>query len=164
MSPPRNDSSNATPTSETCQPRSSWRSLFAFTTRSHLYILVLAVIACVIAGLLKSAQAIILGNIFTELTNYGSGKQDSAASLDHISRWCIALTILGGLAWLLEGLMLSTWMIYGEMQASHIRKLLFQQMLQKELSWYDLQGDGTASLITRMQTSVHCTYYFVDFA
>jgi len=59
---------------------------------------------------------------------------------------------LGGAAWLIEGAFLSSWMVFGELQAKSVREQMFVEMLDKEMEWYDLRQDGIGSLLIRIQT------------
>jgi ATP-binding cassette subfamily B (MDR/TAP) protein 1 len=62
------------------------------------------------------------------------------------------LTALGVAAWILEGILLSSWMVFGELQAQSARRKMFTGMLDKEMEWYDLREDGIGSLLIRIQT------------
>ena len=130
----------------------SWRLLFTFANRQHATILIWAIVTTVIAGLLKPVQAILIGNIFTEFTSYGSDNSSHRDMLHRVSISCIFLTALGVLAWVLEGIFLSAWMVFGEAQAEQIRRNMFEALLDRDLEWYDSQKDGIPSLVTRIQT------------
>ena len=134
------------------EAKPTWRSLFTFTTRQHMPILVWALLTTIVAGLLKPVSAVLLGNIFTDLTSYGAGEKTSHDTLHDVSRWSIAFAVLGVLAWLLEGLFLSAWMAFGELQAASVRENMFAGMLEKDMEWYDLRRDGVGSLMIRIQT------------
>lgn len=130
----------------------SWRSLFAFITREHTRSIVCAILITVIAGILKPAAAIFYGKIFTSLANFGSGLIGGKETLHEVSIWCIALTSLGIAAWIVEGALLSSWIIFGELQAKTVRQQMFAGMLDREMEWYDLREDGVGSLLIRIQT------------
>ncbi len=130
----------------------SWKSLFTFTRRRHVPALTWALVTTISAGLLKPISAILLGNVFTDLTSYGSGKASAHETLHNVSIWCIAFTALGVAAWLFEGLFLSAWMVFGELQAHSVRERMFEGMLTKDMEWYDSRKDGIASLTSRIQT------------
>ena len=132
--------------------KASWRSLFAFTTRRHTGSIVFAALATIGAGILKPISAIFYGNIFSALAKFGAGALNGQETLQQISKWCIALVAVGGGAWLFEGALLSTWMIFGELQAKSVREQMFTGMLEKDMEWYDLREDGIGSLLIRIQT------------
>jgi ATP-binding cassette subfamily B (MDR/TAP) protein 1 len=111
-----------------------------------------AIIASIVAGFIKPTSAIIFGQLFNALTDYGAGAVDASVMLDRISKWCIALTALGGATWILEWALLSLWLIFGEIQAKSIRQRMFAGMLEKNIEWYDLREDGIASLLSRLET------------
>lgn len=140
------------PTSDVCGGKPSWRSLFVFTTRKHSAAIVIALISTILSALLKPASAIFFGKIFSVLTKFGLGGLSGQETLHEISRWCIALVGLGGVAWLVEGTFLSSWMVFGELQAKSVREQMFIGMLDKEMEWYDLRDDGIGSLLIRIQT------------
>ncbi|PVH77878.1 P-loop containing nucleoside triphosphate hydrolase protein [Cadophora sp. DSE1049] len=132
----------------------SWRSLFFFTTRKHSLVIAIAVFSSLLSALLKPALAIFFGKIFSIFTKFGLGILSGPEALIAISKWCIALVSLGGAAWLIEGSFLSSWMVFGELQAKSVREQMFVGMLDKEMEWYDLRQDGIGSLLIRIQTQI----------
>lgn len=129
----------------------SWRSLFVFTNRQHGGSIACAGAATIVAGIVKPVAAIFYGKAFGVLTNFGSGAANSTQTLHEISKWCIALTALGIAAWILGGALLSTWIIFGELQAKSARQQIFTGMVDREMEWYDLREDGIGSLLNRIQ-------------
>lgn len=127
-------------------------SLFAFTSRNHLPSLAFAVTFTTIAGIVKPAGAIFFGKIFSALTQFAAGTSNVHSTLDDVSIWCIGLSALGASLWLFQGLFLSLWMVFGELQAKTIREQMFAGLIEKELVWYDLLEDGISSLMVRIQT------------
>ncbi|RFU34537.1 hypothetical protein B7463_g1772, partial [Scytalidium lignicola] len=130
------------------------RSLFEFTTRSHISSLAAAIIFTIIAGIVKPAGAIFFGKIFSSLTAFADGSSDAHDTLHNVSTWCIGLGVLGGTLWLFLGLFLSSWMVFGELQARSVREQMFIGMVHKEMEWYDLLDDGISSLMVRIQTQL----------
>lgn len=130
----------------------SWRSLFAFTQRQHTVSGIFAIASSVAAGVPQPLAAIFYGRIFFALTNYGGGNSTGHETLKSISLLCIALTALGVAAWILQGASLSSWMVFGELQAKSVRNQMFEGMLDKDIEWYDLRKDGIGSLLIRIQT------------
>ncbi|QSZ31249.1 hypothetical protein DSL72_000812 [Monilinia vaccinii-corymbosi] len=134
--------------------KSSFRSLFTFTTKKHTLNLVLCIIFAIASGVLKPISAIFYGNIFGSLTDYGGGVITAQETLHRVSKWCIAISVLGGAVWLFEGLFLCSWVIFGELQARSVREKMFAGMLEKDLEWFDLRKDGIGSLLIRIETQI----------
>jgi ATP-binding cassette subfamily B (MDR/TAP) protein 1 len=134
----------------TVQP--SWRSLFTFTTRKHLPGIVAALFITLVSSLIRPTSTIFFGKIFSVLTQFGAGSLSAHDTLEQISKWCTVLAGLGGLSWLIEGMFVLTWMVFGELQAKWVRGQMFSGMLDKEMEWYDMQKDGIGSLLIRIQT------------
>ncbi len=151
-SPKRSTAELRDPASNLSGTKPSWRSLFIFTTRSHSAAIVIALVSTFLSALLKPASAIFFGKIFSALTKFGLGASSGQDTVREIARWCIALVGLGGAAWLVEGTFLSSWMVFGELQAKSVREQMFIGMLDKEMGWYDLRDDGIGSLLIRIQT------------
>jgi ATP-binding cassette subfamily B (MDR/TAP) protein 1 len=137
---------------DTAETPSSWRSLFAFTVRAHWVSIACSLAGSIFAGMLKPATSIFFGKIFSVLAKYGAGTMDAKAMLHEVSIWCIALTVLCISAWLAEGIFLSAWIIFGEIQAKTVREKMFAALLDKDKEWYDLREDGIGSLLIRIQT------------
>ncbi|ESZ90092.1 hypothetical protein SBOR_9525 [Sclerotinia borealis F-4128] len=134
--------------------KASFRSLFTFTTKKHTFNIVFCIIFAIVSGVLKPISAIFYGNIFGSLINYGGGVITAQETLHRVSRWCIAISVLGGAVWLFEGLFLCSWMVFGELQARSVREKMFAGMLEKDLEWFDLRKDGIGSLLIRIETQI----------
>lgn len=134
------------------QPIATWRSLFIFTTRRNVGGLVIAVIMSVAAGVTKPVAAIFFGNIITQLTNFGAGTTTGEDMLHEISKWCIALTVLGCYSTVVQTIFFSSWVLFGETQAQNARNSMFTGMLRKDMEWFDLREDGVGPLAIRIQT------------
>jgi hypothetical protein len=132
--------------------RISFSSMFAFTNRKDLKVLIPAVLLTIIAGAMKPAITIFLGQIFEDLASFGSGSITGDELLKSVSLWCTALTGLGVATMLVNGGFFGLWLIFGEMQAKTVRDRSFLCMLEKDMEWYDLREDGIGSLLVRIQT------------
>lgn len=132
--------------------QASWKSLFRFTAKQHISILIPATFLAICAGILKPIISIFLGHILDDLAAYAAGNLTEASLLEDVSKWCLALTGLGFGAWLLNGSFFALWLIFGELQAKNVRQKMFIGMLEKEMEWYDTRSDGLSPLLTRMQT------------
>lgn len=134
--------------------KAAWQSLFAFTTRQHAGPMASAVVASIFSGLIRPASAIIFGQLFNALTDYGAGAADAKDMLHRVTTWCIALTALGAATWTFEWAFLSLWLVFGELQAKSVRQQMFAGLVEKNVEWYDLREDGIASLLSRIETYV----------
>lgn len=134
------------------QAAASWRSLFTFTNRQHAPYVVFAVVSSLAAGIPQPISAIFYGKIFSDLAKFGGGSASGQDTLRNISIWCIALTLLGVVTWVVQGGCLFSWMLFGEVQAKSVRKAMFEGMLDKDMEWYDLCKDGIGSLLIRIHT------------
>ncbi|PKS09903.1 hypothetical protein jhhlp_004526 [Lomentospora prolificans] len=130
----------------------SWRHLFAFTTRRHLTSLLPAILTCLAVSGLEAFLPVVYGRIFNAFAAFGSGSSGAEEALRAVATWCLVLVGLGLGTWLSNGLFMSAWIMFGEGQAKSVRQAVFRALLKKEMEWYDLQSDGTSSLLTRIET------------
>ena len=143
----RLDSSHNAP-----QTSPSWRCLFSFAKRQHIPTAISAAFWSIGAGASQPITAILYGKLFTEITRFGIGQLTAQQFLHNVSIWCSALAIAAGGSWIVHGASLSSWMVFGELQAKSARTEIFNSMLEKELQWYDSKEDGIGSLLVRIQT------------
>ncbi|KAB5584879.1 hypothetical protein GE09DRAFT_6315 [Coniochaeta sp. 2T2.1] len=133
---------------------SPWKHLFAFTTAKQVTIIFSAVgTACVVAAG-KTVYTLLLGRIFDLVAKYGGNVLSGQELLTQISTWCSYMTVLGVGMWALSGMDMALWISSGELRAVTARKTLFSRMIQKEMDWFDSQGDGMSSLIIQTQGRV----------
>ena len=139
----------------------SWRSLFNFTSKIDILLLLSAFILSIAAGIVTPALAIFLGKIFDLFTNFGAGEISGSDLMNEVSANALTLAALGAASGLLHAGYFVLWLVFGELQAKNIRERLFNGMLEKDMSWYDMRTDGIETLISRLQTLVHL-YYIVE--
>lgn len=132
----------------------SWRFILHFTLRIHLIPLAVALILTALSGVIIPAVAIILGKAFDTFAQYGSNKITGPDLVEQISWYAVALTVLGFAGGILNGGFFTIWISFGELQAKSAREQLFNEMLEKEIGWYDLRRAGINTLISRLQTYV----------
>ena len=132
--------------------KSEWRSLFYFSSRQHLPLLIVALFLSTAAGIAGPALAIFFGKIFDAFSAYGSGAADGHTLTHKVSTDAIALCVLGGTVWLVKGGYFALWMVFGELQAKTARDLLFQNLLEKDFAWYEMRTSGIGALLPRLQT------------
>ncbi|KAL8736318.1 MAG: hypothetical protein Q9181_002496 [Wetmoreana brouardii] len=141
-----------TETSQASEAR--WRSLFAFTSHSHVLPLCLALTLAVASGVVTPVLSYLLGKVFDCFTSFGRGKYTGHELVQKVSRYCIGLTGLGAASGALHTGYFGFWLVFGELQAKCARDSLFAGMLEKDMEWYDLRKDGTEALIQRLQTQI----------
>lgn len=129
-----------------------WRSLFAFTSRQHTGYIACALVASTLDGLIRPTSAIIYGKVFFALTTFGAGGLTATEMMHEVSKWCLALTALSVVSWIVDGVFLSLWVVFGELQAKNARQAMFSGMLDKDIEWYDLRENGIAPLLIRIET------------
>lgn len=134
--------------------RTRWRALFSFSSHQHRLILVIGLLLSAAAGITGPALAIFFGKIFNNFTEFGAGLIDGATLTERVAGGAVALCIIGGAVWLLKGGYFGVWMVFGELQAKVARDQLFQNLLEKDLEWYELRANGIGALLPRLQTYV----------
>ncbi|KAL8933428.1 MAG: hypothetical protein Q9211_005792 [Gyalolechia sp. 1 TL-2023] len=139
-------------TSQTSNAR--WRSLFAFTSRSHLLTLSLALILSVASGAVAPVLSYLLGKVFDCFTSFGGGKYGGPELIRRVAKYAIGLTGLGAASGLLHTGYFGFWLVFGELQAKSARDSLYAGMLEKDMEWYDMRKDGIDALIQRLQTQI----------
>ncbi|KAH7166285.1 P-loop containing nucleoside triphosphate hydrolase protein, partial [Dactylonectria macrodidyma] len=131
---------------------SSWRYLFVFTKRDHAAPLIGALAASAITAGFKTILAIILGKVFDIIAGFGNGTLDGRKALFDISRWSLILLGLGVGYWLANSAFLALWIIFGELQAASVRRDIFENLISRDMAWFDSQSEGISSLLVRIQT------------
>ncbi|OCK79569.1 hypothetical protein K432DRAFT_426405 [Lepidopterella palustris CBS 459.81] len=131
-----------------------WKALFSFTTKKHTGVLLGAIFFAVIAGLILPAQSVLYGLIFNQFANHGSGKITGAVLLANVSKYCIYVVALGAGSWVSNGVYFIFWLTFGEMQAKSARDRMFNNMLSKDMVWYDLRRNGVAAFLPRVQMQI----------
>lgn len=132
----------------------SWRSIFHFTLTIHFIPLALAVVLAALSGVIIPAVAIILGKIFDIFAQYGSNMITGPDLVEQILWYVVALAVLGVASGILNGGFFASWISFGELQTKSAREKLFNEMLEREIEWYDLHKAGINTLISRLQTYV----------
>ncbi|KFY74500.1 hypothetical protein V499_05477 [Pseudogymnoascus sp. VKM F-103] len=145
---------NSTAGREDSDTKPAWKSMFAFTVRGHLAVMIPAWISSMTAGVIKPSMAIFMGFIFDDIAEYVAGSTNYSSMIRRISKWCIVLTGLGVGSCLANAGFFGLWLIFGESQAKQARQKLFTGLLKREMEWYDLRKDGISPVLIRIQTQV----------
>lgn len=130
----------------------SWRALFNFTTKAHLFPLLAALVSSVASGIVIPTLAILLGKLFDQFTKYGGEKIDGHTLVHKVSVYGLYLAALGSGAILLNASYFGLWLVYGELQAKNVRDKLFEGLLEKDMEWFDMRNAGVNTLLSRLQT------------
>lgn len=130
----------------------SWRSLFSFTSTTDALPLLLGLVLSIAAGIVNPALAIFLGKIFDLFTKFGAGEISGPDLVEKTSTNTVVLTGLGIASGFLHTGYFMLWLVFGELQAKHVRERLFDGMLEKDMGWYDMRTDGIDTLVSRLQS------------
>ncbi|KAK2020583.1 hypothetical protein LX32DRAFT_311758 [Colletotrichum zoysiae] len=133
-----------------CKP--SWTHLFAFSNRRHLPTIGAAVVAVFICAAMRTSLAVVLGRMFQVISNYGTGSPNTPDTILQISQLSIIMSCLGLGAFLSSTSLLTSWVVFGELQAKVARETIFGKLLAEDMSWYDKQADGIPGLLVRIET------------
>lgn len=131
--------------------KSTWRHLFAFTTSNHAALLALAFLAAASAAAAKTTYAIFLGKIMDIVAPLGAKTISKEAALTGVSHWCMILAAVGAANWAVNSIFMTTWALFGELMARAARRVLFANLLQQDLAWFDSQHQGIRSTLSRIQ-------------
>src|SRR5512142_443130 len=112
-------------------------SLFVFWKPRELAILLPAILASVVVAGAKVAFAVVLGMIFQETANIGSGDITADEGLSRIAILCLALTGTGLLKALSSACFMALWILHGESRARTIWSRLFRSLLHNSMAWFD---------------------------
>lgn len=131
---------------------SSYKGLFPFTTKEHHACLVAALLTSCLVAAFKTGLAIVLGRVFDLIADFAAHKIGPDQTMASVSRWCLVLVLLGVGVCLANTAFLSLWLIFGEQQATSVRKTIFSTLLRFENVWFDTLPHGAASLLVGTQT------------
>ena len=137
--------------------RPHWSSLFIFTTKAHIFTLLAALVVSIISGLIIPTLALFLGMIFNSFTEYGTGSITGDKLLASVSRNVTYLAILASANYVLSSGYFILWLIFGELQAKSAHDKVYNDMLRKEMEWFDMRKAGVSALMPRLQTFAYPT-------
>jgi hypothetical protein len=131
-----------------------WRSLFNFTSRTHVLPLAIAVLLAIASGIVIPGLAYFLGKIFNSFASFGANKLTGKDLVHKVTHDCIALAGLGSASWLLNGGYFMFWLFFGELQARNVRDKVFNGLLDKDIEWFEMRKSGIGALLPRLQTYI----------
>lgn len=129
----------------------TWLSLFRFTSKRHIPVFVFGVILAIAASLTTPALAILLGSIFDKFTLFGAGTISGHRLVEKVTSGCFGLACLGAASWALNASYFTLFVLFGELQASSARGKLFEELLKRNLEWFETQPDGTGAFLSSLQ-------------
>lgn len=128
-----------------------WKSLFNFTTRSHVPVLLLAISCSVAAAFLLPMMAIFFGSFFNVFSDFASSQIDGEKFMHDSLLRLYGLFAVGVATFLFNGALFCLWLMFGELQAREVREMLFQSLLDRDIEWYEARITGVGTLLTRIQ-------------
>lgn len=126
-------------------------TLLSFTTTKHIPTLVLAVSFALLASLAMPFFAVVLGDLFNTFMLFGAGSLSSQALLDQTVTGCVRLAGLGIASCVLNGSYFLLFIAFGEQQAASARGSIFEALLERDIEWFETQGEGTAAFLSGLQ-------------
>ncbi|KAJ5708386.1 hypothetical protein N7488_008187 [Penicillium malachiteum] len=135
--------------------RTNWKSLFSFTTRKHLPILIAGSIFALFAGCVTPVLAVLLGNVFDDFTSYGAGQSDADTLRSKIATNCLGMVGLGASGWFLNSAYYMIFVAFGEFEASSIRGKIFVELLKRDVAWFEAQKEGSGAFLSGIQANIH---------
>lgn len=130
----------------------TWRALFGFTRRDHIFVLLIALIFSLASGIAIPALAIFLGKLFNLITNFGAGHLNGHKLVAKTSTYGLYLVALGCTSAALNAGYFGCWILFGELQAKAVRDRLFDGLLEKDMEWFDMRKAGANAMVQRLQT------------
>jgi ATP-binding cassette subfamily B (MDR/TAP) protein 1 len=129
----------------------TWKSIFGFTTRQHLPIFLTGTLFALLAGCVTPVLAIFLGNVFDVFTAFRAGEAGPDHLRDNITTNCISMVGLGTAGWFLNSAYFAVFVAFGELQASHIRTMVFVELLERDIAWFEAHKEGSGAFLSGIQ-------------
>lgn len=136
---------------QTPSSQATWRHIFAFTEQRHTGALILASVAAACAAGVKVSHAVFLGNFIDIDTSLGNGTMTTETAAAQVASLCIIFTVLGAASWISNWAFMTAWIIFGEYTAKSARETLFNNLLYKDMAWFDSQEEGVSSALSTIQ-------------
>lgn len=128
-----------------------WKALFGFTTTAHVAVLISALGSAAAAAATLPIFSIMYGRIFGAYADYGAGKSDGDELLSEITRLCIIMTGIAAASWVLNSIFFFLFLLFGELQAKSARTRIFDVLIRKEITWFDMRESGIAAFLPTIQ-------------
>lgn len=128
-----------------------WKALFGFTTTSHIAVLISALASAAAAAATLPIFSIMYGRIFGAYSDYGAGKTNGDELLSEITRLCVIMTGIAAASWVLNSVFFFLFLLFGELQAKSARTRIFDVLIRKDITWYDMREGGIAAFLPTIQ-------------
>lgn len=128
-----------------------WKALFGFTTSSHVAVLISALASAAVAAATLPVFSIIYGLVFGVYSDYGAGKVDGMQLLDEVTRLCLIMTGIATASWVLNSIFFFLFLLFGELQAKSARTRIFDALIRKDMTWFDMRESGIAAFLPTIQ-------------
>lgn len=129
----------------------SWKSLFTFTRKAHLAILIPGIVSAILCGAAQPAQSLLLGKAFGLFSRYKSGRLSGHDLVVQETTCVYYLLAVAFGSWIAHFIFFTAWLANGEVQARCANERLLASLLRKSQTWFDLQQDGIAAVLSRHQ-------------
>ncbi|KAG9187631.1 ATP-binding cassette, subfamily B (MDR/TAP), member 1 [Alternaria panax] len=134
--------------------RVGWKTLFTFTTKKHVPVLVGGIVMASLAALTMPVFAILYGLVSGYYTSYGMKEMSSNQFVSNMTKICIILTGIGILNWIANSLYFLLLLIFGELQARSARDRVFDALLKKDMAWFDMRESGITAFLPTVQMHI----------
>ncbi|KAJ4364338.1 ATP-dependent permease [Ascochyta clinopodiicola] len=131
-----------------------WKALFAFTTNSHIAVLISALASAVVAAATLPVFSIIYGLVFGAYSDYGAGKVNGDELLNEVTRLCLIMTGIAAASWALNSIFFFLFLLFGELQAKSARTRIFDVLIRKDITWFDMRESGIAAFLPTIQMHI----------
>ncbi|KZM19619.1 ABC-type xenobiotic transporter [Ascochyta rabiei] len=131
-----------------------WKALFAFTTNSHLAVLMSALASAAIAAATLPVFSIIYGLVFGAYSDYGAGKANGDELLSEVTRLCLIMTGIAAASWIFNSIFFFLFLLFGELQAKSARTRIFDVLIRKDMTWFDMRESGIAAFLPTIQMQI----------
>ncbi|XPS94171.1 ABC-type xenobiotic transporter [Ascochyta lentis] len=131
-----------------------WKALFSFTTTSHVAVLISALASAAIAAAVLPVFSIIYGLVFGAYSDYGAGKTNGDELLNEVTKLCVVMTGIAAASWVLNSIFFFLFLLFGELQAKSARTRIFDVLIRKDMTWFDMRESGIAAFLPTIQMHI----------
>lgn len=128
-----------------------WKALFSFTTTRHVAVLISALASAAAAAATLPVFSVIYGLVFGAYSDYGAGKIDGDQLLGEVSRLCVVLVGVAAANWVFNSIFFFLFLLFGELQAKSARTKIFDVLVRKDMTWFDMRESGIAAFLPTIQ-------------
>ncbi|CAN6605287.1 alpha-factor-transporting ATPase [Trichomonascus vanleenenianus] len=115
----------------------SGASIFHFTAKSDLKLLIPAICISVIDAIQYPILTILIGNIFNALADFNAKKLTPKEFMDKVLIAVIGIFSIGAAVICLSWMSTTLWGVFGDRQTKRARRKVFRSFIFKEMAWFD---------------------------